>query len=59
MINLQELHLDVDSDTPFNEFVEDIRKIKDMYPLALKVAAHFDIVLEPIPEWEKKKQEVK
>lgn len=57
MINLQELHLDVDCDTPFEEFVEEIRKIKEMYPLELKIAAHFDIVLEPIKEWEKKKEE--
>lgn len=54
MVNLKELYIDVDCDTPLNELIEQLTLIQKTYQaVQLRLAAHIDIALEPIPEWEK------
>lgn len=54
MVNLKELYIDVDCDTPLNELIEQLTLIQKMYQsVKLRLAGHIDIALEPIPEWEK------
>lgn len=57
MIHLKELYIDVDCDTPLNELIEQLTLIQKMYQaVQLRLAAHIDIALEPIPEWAKEEQ---
>ena len=54
MVNLKELYIDVDCNTPLNELIEQLTLIQKMYQaVQLRLAAHTEIALEPIPEWEK------
>ena len=54
MVNLKELYIDVDCDTPLNELIEQLSIIQKTYQtVQLRLAGHIDIALEPIPEWEK------
>lgn len=54
MINLKELYIDVDCDTPLSDLIEQLTLIQKMYQaVQLRLAGHIDIALEPIPEWEK------
>ena len=58
MINLKELYIDVDNNTPLAELIEQLTLIQKAYiHIPLRLSAHIDIALEPIPEWENKKQE--
>ena len=54
MIHLKELYIDVDCDTPLNELIEQLTLIQKTYQdVQLRLAAHIDMALEPIPEWVK------
>lgn len=54
MVNLKELYIDVDNNTPLGELIEQLTLIQKTYAsLQLRLSAHVDIALEPIPEWEK------
>lgn len=54
MVNLKELYIDVDCDTPLSELIEQLSIIQKTYNVyQLRLSGHIDIALEPIPEWEK------
>ena len=54
MVNLKELYIDVDCDTPLSELIEQLSIIQKTYSVyQLRLSGHIDIALEPIPEWEK------
>lgn len=54
MVNLKELYIDVDCDTPLVELIEQLTLLQKTYDsLQLRLSGHIDIALEPIPEWEK------
>ena len=54
MVNLKELHIDVDNNTPLAELIEQLTLLQKTYAsLQLRLSAYTEITLEPIPEWEK------
>lgn len=54
MIHLKELYIEVDCNTPLVELIEQLTVLQKTYEsLQLRLSAHTDIALEPMPEWEK------
>jgi len=53
-MNLKELYVDADNNTPLEELVDGLKAIQEKFPIPLRLCAYVEIVVEPIPKWEQK-----